>query len=111
MEAHDALLFCIPIFMKEKWIPIIKEEMERPIDFSRCTLRRHELSIPCDIEVGKNYMEMRKFKDIPIIAKPAEMLSLIPKSITEQFTVVNLRPDSKLSDIIYNNAMKKLTME
>jgi len=111
MEAHDALLFCIPIFMKEKWIPIIKEEMERPIDFSRCTLRRHELSIPCDIEVGKNYMEMRKFKDIPIIAKPAEMLSLIPKSITEQFTVVNLRPDSRLSDIIYNNAMKKLTME
>jgi len=84
MEAHDALLFSIPISKLREWIPIIKEEMERPIDFSRCTLPRHELCIPCDIETGKNYMDLKKFKDF-------EIPSTIPirppsnKSITEQF--------------------------
>lgn len=85
MEAHDALLFCVPISKLEEWIPIIKEEMERPIDFSQCTLRRHELSIPCDVETGSNYMDMKKFRDIPIISIP--ILPKEPKSITAQFTV------------------------
>jgi DNA polymerase I-like protein with 3'-5' exonuclease and polymerase domains len=85
MEAHDALLFCIPIEMKPIWIPIIKEEMERPIDFRHCTLIRHSLSIPCDIEVGKNYMDLKKFKDL-IITKPVIIPSK-PKSITDSFIV------------------------
>lgn len=66
MEAHDALLFCIPKSKMNEWIPIIKEEMERPIDFSQCTLKRHELIIPCDIEVGMNYMDLKKFKDLSV---------------------------------------------
>ncbi len=85
MESHDALLFCIPISKLNEWIPIIKEEMERPIDFSCCTLRRHELSIPCEIETGRNYRDFKKFKDI-VIPKPI----IIPqqsKSITESFIV------------------------
>lgn len=85
MEAHDALMFSIPISKKMEWIPIIKEEMERPIDFSQCTLRRHPLIIPCDIEVGKNYMDMSKFKDIPIV--PKLVSKPIPKNITDAFTV------------------------
>jgi len=83
MEAHDALLFSIPISKKAEWIPIIKKEMERPINFSQCTLRRHLLRIPCDIEVGKNYMDLKKFKDIAIIPEPIKMPDL--RSITEQF--------------------------
>jgi DNA polymerase I-like protein with 3'-5' exonuclease and polymerase domains len=83
MEAHDALLFCIPISKKFEWIPIIKEEMERPINFSQCTLRRHDLVIPCDIEVGKNYMDLSKFKDIPVIPK---LKPTPPKNVTEAFT-------------------------
>lgn len=107
MEAHDALLFSIPISKVMEWSVIIREEMERPIDFSECTLHRHSLAIPCDIETGKNYMDMNKFKDIPIVARPAIIPSLIPKSITEQFTVVELLPDSKLTDIIYEAQERK----
>ena len=85
MESHDALLFCIPKSKLTEWVPIIKEEMERPINFSQCTLKRHELIIPCDIEVGENYMNLKKFKDmvIPFIPKPIPSF----KSITEQFRV------------------------
>lgn len=82
MEAHDALLFCIPRAKLQEWIPIIKEEMERPIDFSRCTLHRHELSIPCDVEVGENYMDLKKFKDFLVLPKTQEE----PKSVTQMFT-------------------------
>jgi DNA polymerase I-like protein with 3'-5' exonuclease and polymerase domains len=85
MEAHDALLFCIPIVKKDEWIPIIRKEMERPIDFSHCTLRRHLLRIPCDIEVGKNYMDLKKFRDATIVSVPFNTLPQVPKSITEQF--------------------------
>jgi hypothetical protein len=63
MEAHDALLFSIPLSKKPLWIPIIKQEMERPIDFSHCTIARRELVIPCEIECGKNYRDLKKFKD------------------------------------------------
>jgi hypothetical protein len=85
MESHDALLFSISISKLLAWIPIIKEEMERPIDFSCCTLRRHELSIPCEIETGKNYRDFKKFKDI-VIPKPV-IIPQQPKSITESFIV------------------------
>jgi DNA polymerase len=87
MESHDALLFSIPISKKDVWIPIIKEEMERPINFSQCTIRRHKLSIPCEIEIGSNYRDFKKFKDlvIPISYTPKVIPSL--KSITEQFVV------------------------
>lgn len=70
MESHDALLFSIPIEKQHEYIPIIKEEMERPIDFSGCSIPRRPLVIPCDIETGYNYEKLSKFKDIPIFAKP-----------------------------------------
>lgn len=86
MEAHDALLFSIPISKLSAWVPIIKEEMERPINFSQCTLRRHELVIPCDIETGKNYKDLKKFKDIVLATMPVSPIP-VTKSITEQFIV------------------------
>ncbi len=85
MESHDALLFCIPIIKNQEWGAIIKEEMERPIDFSRCTLPRHELSIPCEIEIGKNYRDLKKFKDF--IISPKVIIPKPVKSIQEQFIV------------------------
>lgn len=85
MEAHDALLFCIPKSKLTTWIPIIKEEMERPIDFSHCSLPRHELVIPCDIETGTNYRDLSKFKDFKL--ESAQKIILPQKSITEQFLV------------------------
>lgn len=62
LEAHDALLFSVPEDRAEDWGTIIKMEMERPIDFSRCSIPRRELVVPCELEIGKNYQELSKFK-------------------------------------------------
>lgn len=106
MEAHDALLFCIPKWRLQEWIPIIKQEFERPINFSRCSIPRRDLVIPCDIETGLNYCDLKKFKDIPIIAaQPVEPV-MPPKSIQEQFTVIDLPKDSRLTDLIYQHQNK-----
>jgi len=108
MESHDALLFCIKKDKLLEYSIIIKEEMERPINFSRCSLPRHELVIPCEIETGPNYRELSKFRDIPIIRPPIVPLNLPPKSITEQFIVVDLPIDSPLTNIIYNAEERKM---
>jgi DNA polymerase-1 len=107
MEAHDSLLFCIPKDKQKEWIPIIKQEFERPIDFTKCSIKRRHLSIPCDIETGTNYRDLKKFKDIPIIAPPPIDLNLPPKSITEQFAVVDLPRESRLIDTIYYHTVEK----
>jgi DNA polymerase-1 len=61
MESHDSFLAQVPIGTIDKAVPIIKEEMESPIDFSRCSLPRGELIIPCEIKFSDtNWEEMRK---------------------------------------------------
>jgi uracil-DNA glycosylase family 4 len=107
MESHDALLFSIPISKLQAWSVIIKKEMERPIDFSQCSLKRRRLKIPCELEYGKNYRDLSKFKDIPIIGEPVEILEMPPKTITEKFSMVELPQDSKLTDIIYHHQVEK----
>ena len=62
VEAHDALLFAVPEDKAEEWGVVVKDEMERPIDFSRCSLPRRDLIIPCELEIGKNYKDLSKFK-------------------------------------------------
>lgn len=62
LEAHDSLLFMVRERDSEDFAPIIKEEFERPIRFENCTLSRPDLSIPCEIEIGYNYQELKKFK-------------------------------------------------
>ena len=112
MESHDALLFSIPISKIPIYTPIIKEEMERPINFSRCSLPRRSLSIPCDIEKGKNYRDLKKFKDIPIISKPTVIPTMPPKSITEQFLAPSLpEEEGHLVDKVYTIQMNKLDKE
>ena len=61
VEAHDALVFMTPNAMVERHARIIREEFETPIDFSRCTLSRGELVIPCEAKIGENYKELRDF--------------------------------------------------
>lgn len=108
MESHDALLFSVPISKKVSWGQIIKEEMERPIDFSRCSLPRHELSIPCDLEVGYNYRDLSKFRDLPIVAAPMQIPTLPPKSVTEQFLAPQLADESHITNAIYEHQMRRL---
>jgi len=91
MEAHDALLFMIPEKNLDEWIPIIKEEMERPIRFDTCSIPRRDLVVPCDIEIGYNYQELKKFKfTIPIeqhLIEPPEELDTRLLTTTERFRV------------------------
>lgn len=103
MESHDALLFCIRKSDVAEQGKIIKEEMERPIDFSRCSLRRRSLSIPCELEIGENYQDFKKFKfDFSeALKKPVEM-KLVPKNITEEFTSVDIPGDTRLDSVIYS---------
>jgi DNA polymerase-1 len=63
MESHDALLICMKRTLLKEWIPIMKQEMERPISFKNCSLSRTDLTIPCEVEIGDNYQNLSKFKD------------------------------------------------
>jgi len=61
-ESHDALLTSVPIVRRHEAAAIIKTEFERPIDFSKCSLERGSLVIPCDIEEGYDFYKFTKFK-------------------------------------------------
>jgi DNA polymerase-1 len=91
LEAHDALVFAITIEYLDDFIPMAKKEMERPINFTNCSLPRRFLKIPCDVEVGENYKDLRKFKSKsePVQVEPVVELSVRPLTITEQFIVTN----------------------
>lgn len=111
-ESHDALLFCIKTSKLKEYVPIIKQEMERPIDFRTCNLARPPLIVPCEIEIGNNYQHFSKFKDfVPIEVESLKIVQPV-FSPTEQMTAVTKLPeDNKLTDIIYRHQMKKHGME
>jgi hypothetical protein len=62
VESHDALLCMVKIEREAEAAEILREELERPIDFGRCSLPRGKLVIPCEVERGFNYKELSKFK-------------------------------------------------
>lgn len=66
VEAHDALLIQCRIESADEVAGIMTEEFERPIDFSRCSLKRGELIIPCEIEIGENYKDLSKFRRLEL---------------------------------------------
>jgi uracil-DNA glycosylase len=62
-EFHDSFLAQIPIHKLHEAYQIIKEELEKPIDFRRCSISRGCLVIPCDMKVGyKNWESMVGYK-------------------------------------------------
>jgi len=69
LESHDALLFMVSESELDDFVPIVKNEFERPINFETCSISRSELIIPCEIEVGTNYLELKKLKfhDEPLL--------------------------------------------
>jgi|SRR5436190_862817 uracil-DNA glycosylase family 4 len=91
LEAHDALLFSIRAEYLDEFIPLAKKEMERPINFTNCSLPRRFLKIPCDVEVGENYKDLRKFKgkDEPVRIEVPELINVRELTVTEQFTVTD----------------------
>ena len=67
-ESHDALACRVPENRKDEAALILKEEFERPIDFSNCSLSRGKLVIPCEVEIGYNYQDLSKFKFMTVTA-------------------------------------------
>lgn len=131
MESHDSLLFCIRKSKLAEWLPIIKQEMERPIDFRTCCIQRRPIVIPCEIEIGNNYQDLKtKWKfDEPVAQqpvlfdgagnriivsknKPTELLTGRELTATERFmapaSVQNFQ-ESKLTNDIYRAQERKWT--
>jgi len=63
-ESHDSFLAQIPIGEVDHAIRIIKEELEKPIDFKFCSLSRGELTIPIDAHIGKKNWEIMERIDV-----------------------------------------------
>jgi uracil-DNA glycosylase family 4 len=61
LESHDAFLFQTRPEDFERVAAVVTEEMEREIDFSKCSLPRPPLRLPCEIKIGTNYLEMKKW--------------------------------------------------
>lgn len=60
-ESHDSFLGQCPINRVDETLPIIKFELEQPINFDKCSLGSGELIIPCEIAIGKdNWAQMEK---------------------------------------------------
>lgn len=62
LEGHDAIVWQYRESEFEKVIPIIHEEMNKPIDFSGCSLPRGQLIIPSETQIGTNYRDLADFK-------------------------------------------------
>jgi uracil-DNA glycosylase family 4 len=62
VEAHDAILTQSKIDRAEEVREVVREEFEKPLPFEFCSLKRQELIIPCDVEAGYNYKELKKVK-------------------------------------------------
>jgi DNA polymerase I-like protein with 3'-5' exonuclease and polymerase domains/uracil-DNA glycosylase len=104
MEAHDGILISCPDSQVAEVSSIGKQEMERPIDFGNCSLSRRELVIPCEVETGKNYRDLSKFKNFVSISEvpPVREMTLV-----EKFQVATLPNDTKKDNDIYYHTVEK----
>ena len=107
LEAHDALLFSFPERYLDEFAPIIKEEMEKPIRFSSCSISRRDLVVPCDVEIGYNYEDFSKFK-FPVMDKV--VLPTRPMTVTEEFLAEPIGQDTYLDNVIYENRVRDETI-
>jgi len=60
LEGHDSLVGLVREGHVEQYVHIMKEEIEKPIDFSRCSISRGQLVIPIEVKVGRNYRDFNK---------------------------------------------------
>lgn len=59
IEAHDALYALIKTEFVPMYIKMMHEEIEVPIDFSRCTIQREPVIIPAESKTGTNLKECK----------------------------------------------------
>lgn len=61
-EAHDSLVVQYQKEARDEVAGVMKEELERPIDFGPCTLSRGSLVIPSEFQCGPNYRDMAPYE-------------------------------------------------
>lgn len=62
MEGHDSLTSLVLVNDVKEVAKVMQEELESPIDFSRCSISRGSLVIPCEFKIGeKNLKEMTDY--------------------------------------------------
>jgi DNA polymerase-1 len=62
-EAHDALDWACKMEDFDRIARVVKEEMEKPIDFSKCSIPRGILVIPAEVQIAtKNYKDFVKYQ-------------------------------------------------
>lgn len=105
MEAHDGLLFTVRREYLDDFTPLIKREMERPINFSKCSLSRRSLKIPAEVEIGENYMELKKYS-VPAF-NPHSPLIIRPLTVSEKFTEIEMPPDTQIDNAQYNDVTRR----
>lgn len=110
IESHDSLLFIIPAHKVIDYGAIIRDEFERPISFLNCSIKRRDLIIPCEIEIGNNYKDLKKFRNLPPSNIVNELIIDKPISKEELFSAVVLPDDTKLDDIVYRGMERKFYM-
>lgn len=60
-ESHDSFLGQCPLQRVDETSKIIKEELEQPIEFTKCSLGTGTLVIPAEVKMGeRNWEEMRR---------------------------------------------------
>jgi len=62
VEAHDSITALIEKDELNDVAKRFKEEFEKPIDFSNCSLKRGSLVIPAEIKIGENYKDLKDYK-------------------------------------------------
>jgi len=60
LEGHDSLVSLVRKDQVQSYLSIVHTEIEKPIDFSRCTISRGSLIIPAESKVGLNYKDYSK---------------------------------------------------
>lgn len=60
IESHDAAVAKIKKKERKEWMELFKEKFELPIPFEKCSIKRQDLIIPCEIKVGDNYKDLKK---------------------------------------------------
>lgn len=63
LEWHDGFLALVPVNDAEKYGHLFIHWMEKPIDFSDCSLPRGRLAIPCELEISEtNFYDLRTYE-------------------------------------------------
>lgn len=67
LEKHDSLTFEVPIGQDIDFAIEFKRQMERPIDFSRCSIARdYQLVIPAEIKTGEPGASWAELKEVKL---------------------------------------------